>query len=333
MPIIRNIVLFAGNGPHGVRTICAHGGLAVEDLDNAELLLSLEQNCALMDAALHISGDAHMGLHVGERTTASVLGLTGHIMQSSKDALSALISVQQFTSAFSRLYEFRLEMKGNEAIYHCEPIQVWNDMSPETARHSVDIAFSAVLHILYLLTGKHIRPLRASYRYLRLADLSEHERVLGCRPSFGQNANCIVFSTQDLTAPIVGYNPQLNAMLKDLLDAEVRKQAGGASFSEQVRQVILRNVHVTFPALETIADLLHMTPRTVQRKLQEEDTSFRAVCDAVKEEIARTLLANHQLPISEIAIKLGYGEVSSFHRAFKQWVGHTPAEFRKGLEN
>ncbi|HNK69354.1 MAG TPA: AraC family transcriptional regulator, partial [Flavobacteriales bacterium] len=268
MPIIRNIVLFAGNGPQGVETICAHGNLAVEDLDNAELLLSLEQNCAIMDAALHISGDAHMGLHVGERTTASVLGLTGHIMQSSKDALSALMNVQQFTSAFSRLYVFRLERKGAETIYHCEPIPVWNDMSPETARHSVDIAFSAVLHILFLLTGKRIRPLRANYRYLRLADLGEHERVLGCRPSFGQNANCIVFSTQDLTAPIVGYNPQLNAMLKDLLDAEVRKQAGGASFSEQVRQVILRNVHVTFPALEAIADVLHMTPRTVQRKLQ-----------------------------------------------------------------
>ncbi|HRT53518.1 MAG TPA: AraC family transcriptional regulator [Flavobacteriales bacterium] len=330
MPIIRNIVLFAGNGPQGVETICAHGNLAVEDLDNAELLLSLEQNCAIMDAALHISGDAHMGLHVGERTTASVLGLTGHIMQSSKDALSALMNVQQFTSAFSRLYVFRLERKGAETIYHCEPIPVWNDMSPETARHSVDIAFSAVLHILFLLTGKRIRPLRANYRYLRLADLGEHERVLGCRPSFGQNANCIVFSTQDLTAPIVGYNPQLNAMLKDLLDAEVRKQAGGASFSEQVRQVILRNVHVTFPALETIADVLHMTPRTVQRKLQEEDTSFRIVCDTVKAEIARTLLTNLQLPISEIAFKLGYGEVSSFHRAFKQWTGLTPVEYRKG---
>ena len=87
---------------------------------------------------------------------------------------------------------------------------------------------------------------------------------------------------------------------------------------------------VPFPALETIADVLHMTPRTVQRKLQEEDTSFRIVCDTVKAEIARTLLTNLQLPISEIAFKLGYGEVSSFHRAFKQWVGVTPAEYRKG---
>jgi len=60
------------------------------------------------------------------------------------------------------------------------------------------------------------------------------------------------------------------------------------------------------------------------------DTSFRIVCDTVKAEIARTLLTNLQLPISEIAFKLGYGEVSSFHRAFKQWTGLTPVEYRKG---
>lgn len=330
MPIIRTIVLFAGQGPQAVATICASAGLTVEDLDNGEMLLSLEQNCAAMDAALHISGDPQLGLHVGEQTTASVLGLTGHVMQCSKDALTALQNVQQFTSAFSRLYEFRLELKGSEAIYHCEPVQVWVDMSPETARHSVDIAFAAVPNILQLLTGRRIRPLRASYRFLRIADLSEHERVLGCRPSFGQDANCIVFSAQDLQAPIVGYNPQLNTMLKDLLDAQMRRQDGGGSFQGKVREVILRNLQVTFPPLEAIADILHMTPRAVQRRLQEEETTFRLVSDALKEEIARNLLSNHNLSISEIALKLGYGEVSSFHRAFKQWVGKTPSDFRKG---
>jgi AraC-like DNA-binding protein len=329
MPILRSIVLFAGKGPQGVAMICANADISEADLDNADIRLTLEQNCAIMDAALHLSGDAQLGLHVGERTTASVLGLTGHIMQSCRDALSALQTVQQFTNAFSRLYEFRLELKGKEAIYHCEPVQVWNDMSPETARHSVDFAFSGALHILHLLTGRRIRPLRASYRYLRIVDLAEHERILGCRPSFGQSANCIVFAAQDLQAPIIGYDPRLNATLKELLDARVREQAGPASFSEKVKQAILRHAQITFPPLELVADVLHMTPRTVQRKLQEEDTSFRQVSDAVKEEIARNLLANPELAIAEIGLRLGYGDVSSFHRAFRQWVGMTPSAFRK----
>lgn len=329
MPIIRSIVLFAGRGPQGIATICAHAGITVDDLEDAGMLLSLEQNCAVMDAALNISGDECLGLHVGEHTTASVLGLTGHIMQSSRDVLSALQSVQRSTNAFSGLYDFRLEVKNGEAAYHCEPVQVWNDLSPETARHSVDYAFSGLITILHLLTGRRIRPLRASYRYLRPADLSEHERVLGCRPSFDQGANRIVFSWKDLDHPVVGYNPQLNALLQDLLEAEMRKRIVGGTFQEKVKEMVLRNMQVTFPPLEAIADLLHMTPRAIQRRLQEEGTTFRSVSDALKEEIARNLLANPELSIVEIALKLGYGEVSSFHRAFKQWVGMTPVEFRR----
>lgn len=329
MPIPRNIILFAGDTPEGIATICRAAGISPEELDDPEHLLTLDQNCAMMDAAMNVSGDPHLGLHVGERTTATVLGLTGHIMQSSKDLLHAIRSVQEFTRSFTRLYDFRLEVHGDEGFFFCEPLPVWNDMSPGTARMSVDISFAAVLHIMRLFTGKQARPLRVLYRYLRPKDLSEYERVLGCRPLFAQDANCLVFALRDLDAPVVGFNPQLNAMLKDLLDAEMRKQAGGTSFSEKVKEIILRNLQVTFPPLEAIAELLHMTPRTLQRKLQEEDTSFRIVSDAVKEEVARNLLANHDLSITEIAMKLGYGEVSSFHRAFKQWVGLTPMDFRK----
>ena len=331
MPIIRNIIMFAGGSPEGISTICRAGGISVEDLDKPDQLLTMEQGCAIIEASLNVSDDPHMGLHLGERTTASVMGIAGHIMQSSKDVLVALRSVQDFTRAFTRVYDYRLEMKGEEAIYYCEPVQVWNDVSPGTARHSVDSAFSGILHILRLLTARQFRPVRVTYRYLRPADLSEHERVLGCRPLFGQKANTIVFAAADMSIPIIGYNPQLNAMLKDLLDAEMRKQAGGASYAEKVKETILRNLQVTFPPLEVIADVLHMTPRTVQRKLKEEETSFRIVCDAVKEEIARNLLSNRELTITEIAMKLGYGEVSSFHRAFRQWVGSTPVEYRKGL--
>ncbi|HEX2616548.1 MAG TPA: AraC family transcriptional regulator ligand-binding domain-containing protein, partial [Flavobacteriales bacterium] len=295
MPIPRNIIMFAGGTPEGIATICRAAGITVADLDRADQLLTLEQNCAMMDAAMSVSGDPHLGLHVGERTTASVLGLTGHIMQSSKDVLTALQNLQQFTRTFTRLYDFRIELHGDEAIYFCEPLPVWNDMSPDTARMSVDIAFSGALHILRLLTGKRFRPTRVMYRYIRLADLSEHERILGCRPVFGQQANCLVFPTSEMGTPIVGYNAQLNAQLKDLLDAEVRKQTGGSTFGEKVKEVILRNLQVSFPALETIADALHMTPRTVQRKLQEEETTFRIVSDSVKEEIARNLLANPDL--------------------------------------
>jgi hypothetical protein len=95
-----------------------------------------------MEAALTISGNKNLGLHIGKKTTAVVLGITGHLMESSKDVLTALQNLQQFTSVFTQLYHFNLIVKNEDLYYYCEPLEVWNDMSPETARQSVDMAYA-----------------------------------------------------------------------------------------------------------------------------------------------------------------------------------------------
>ncbi len=91
MPILRNIIVGAARTADEMKQICARGNLTVSDLENSDLKLSLQQNCALMDAALQLSGDRDLGLHIGERTTSSVLGVTGYLMESSKDFLTALL--------------------------------------------------------------------------------------------------------------------------------------------------------------------------------------------------------------------------------------------------
>jgi hypothetical protein len=98
MPILRNIVLGAARSREALQQICTQGGITVADLDNPEMRVSLNQNCALMEAALQRSGDPNLGLHIGERTTISVLGITGYLMQSSKDLLTALMHLQQYTA-------------------------------------------------------------------------------------------------------------------------------------------------------------------------------------------------------------------------------------------
>lgn len=327
MPIIRNIIMFSARNPNDIKTICGTGNIETEDLEKADYKLTLDQNCAIMDAALTISGDEYLGLHIGEKTTPSILGVTGHLMESSKDVLSALQNLQQFTSAFTRLYKFHLEVKGEEVFYYCEPIEVWNDMSPDTARHSVDISFAAALHILRLMTGQIFQPLKVLYRYPRILNVEEHEKILRCRPLFNQDCNCIVFSLKDVLFPIVGYNKELNAILKNILETEL-KQNAQTSFSDQVKQLILKNYQFTIPSLEDIAAILHITPRTLQRKLQEENTSFRALEDAIKIEIASNLLTSPAISITEIAYKLGYTDPKSFQRAFRRWTGKTPGDYR-----
>lgn len=326
MPIIRNIVMSAAKNPDDLREICSAGGFTVDDLENPEIKITLEQDTAVIEAAIKISGDPFLGLHTGEKTTQVVLGVTGYLMESSKDILSAFRNLQQYTGTFTKLYNYRIETSENEASFYCEPIELWNAHSPDTARHSVDLSFSGALHIIKLLTGKVLHPRKALYRYSEIPDTSEHERILGCKPLYNQKKNCMVFSLSDMSLPVIGYNKELNKIFNRLLEAELRKEQ--ENFSQRVRHIILQSYHFEFPQLEEVADSMNITPRTLQRKLRDENSTFRSLTDSIKKELACNLLYNKGLSISEISYKLGYAEPAAFQRAFRQWTGKSPGAFR-----
>lgn len=329
MPIVRNTVLYASRNPKEVAEICAEIGIGVDELELADRRVTLEQCCAGILASMRVSADPFLGLHLGEHTNLSALGLAGLMMGSSRHAVDVLHCSQEFSQAFTNMQTFRLELVEGEAHLSSAMVQVWVDRSPGTASYVIETSFSSVVNQLELLTRKHIRPIRLYFRHDRPADISEFERIFRCRPLFGQEVNRMVFSAADLQAPIIGHNQPLNDMLKSLYAEHVRKNTEGASFTEKVKQVMLGNMQVTFPPLEVIAEVLHMTPRTLQRKLSTEGTTFRALTDTVKQELAESLLANRELTIADIAHKLGYFEPTSFQRAFRQWTGSTPMEYRK----
>ncbi len=248
MPIIQNIVMGTGCNRAEIDLICQSGRITREQLEDSDLKLSLQQNCAIMETALAISANPTLGLYVGEKTSPVVLGITGHLMQSSKDVLTALENLQQFNQAFTRLYNFYMEIRQDEVYYFCEPLEVWNNISPETARQSVDIAYAGAVHILYLLTGRLFLPKKVMYRYTRVADTGEYVRIFKCLPLFNEPCNSIVFSLTDLRTPIIGHNRELNRIFKNLLEEEIRKENGGVTFTSEVKQMLLRDFQSNFPS-------------------------------------------------------------------------------------
>jgi len=329
MPIVRNTVLAAASNAREIAEICADMDISVDDLERAELRVSLDQCCAGITSSIRVSGDPYLGLHLGARTSVSALGLAGLIIESSRNALEVLLGAQQFSQAFTNLQRFDVRHVGDEVHFLSDAVPVWQDRSPATVAYVIETSFSSAVHQLELLTRKHIRPVRVYFRHARPADIGEYERIFRCRPAFGQDMNLMVFATVDMQMPIIGHNRPLNEMLKGMYEEQMRKNAGGAAFTEKVKQVMLGNMQVTFPPLEVIAEVLRMTPRTLQRKLHQEGTTFRELTDAVKQELAETLLGNPELTVADIAYKLGYFEPTSFQRAFRQWTGTTPMEFRK----
>ena len=105
------------------------------------------------------------------------------------------------------------------------------------------------------------------------------------------------------------------------------------SITEQVRRLLKIALNESTPRKDNIAEQLGMTARTLQRKLQKEETSYQEILDELRKESALNLLKQDDLSLPEIAQKLGFTEPRSFHRSFKAWTGLTPGQYKNQLDS
>ena len=120
------------------------------------------------------------------------------------------------------------------------------------------------------------------------------------------------------------------AMAREACERELqaRKSSKEDALTARVRTVLATSTD-RLPTLEEVADTLHVSTRTLKRRLQDEGRNFRALVDHVLCERATQMLQEEGLSVSEVAFRLGYNDVSNFSRAFRRWTGVSPSDFRK----
>ena len=101
---------------------------------------------------------------------------------------------------------------------------------------------------------------------------------------------------------------------------------------ETVRQVrdALAAALPASPGIDEIAASMHSSPRTLHRRLVQEGSSFRAIKDALRRDIALARLERENVPVNRLAHDLGFADTSAFFRAFRKWTGQAPSRYRSG---
>ena len=145
----------------------------------------------------------------------------------------------------------------------------------------------------------------------------------------GAPRNAIVFRAADAQRPFVTRNAELLAMLAPQFEEELKQENGDENFAERVRVAIQQKLTGRRPTIEDIADALHISSRTLQRRLQDEGSSFQRVLEEARHQLARHYLNNSVLELNEAAYLLGYEDANSFVRAFRTWEGVPPARWRE----
>jgi AraC-like DNA-binding protein len=191
-----------------------------------------------------------------------------------------------------------------------------------------ECCFAWVLSIARHGTGTRLSPLRVEFVQPR-PHMKAIERHFGCPVVCGAPRNAIVFRASDAQRPFVTRNAELLAMLAPQFEEELKQQNGEENFAERVRGAIQRKLTGRRPTIEDIADALHISSRTLQRRLQDAGSSFQRVLEEARHQLARHYLNNSALELNEAAYLLGYEDASSFVRAFRTWEGVPPARWRE----
>lgn len=212
---------------------------------------------------------------------------------------------------------------------------------PPYTYNQVDLGPGQTHHEIEYLTALWIRPLpsqtahRAHASEVRFAHpphglVSEYERVLACTVRFRQPAWAIAFTHEVMNLPIAGANPAVARALEE--EAAQRLAAMTSPLLRGRVEALLRSeASHTDRTPARITKALGVSVRTLQRHLKGEGTSFREIRDDVRREEAIRLLADPGLRISDVAEKLGFGDVAGFDNAFKRWTGRTPRSERRRL--
>lgn len=288
MPIIRDIIYGAAAHGASFNELCKKLKIDPADLDDSEKKAGFETSCLAWELAVKMTGDPRLGLHIGESTNPSIMGLVGHLMQNSKTLLDSFRQVTKYSRVATNMFSYEIIEHKDEVILVYTPVAVWRELYPNGARQAVDQAMSGTLNVFYLLSGRRIEP-------------KEWRK------------NLLKFDREQLMTPVLRYDNSLFRVFEQL----VRKKKRSHSMADTVRDLMVNEFHSQIPPIEIIASKLNITTRTLQRRLADENTSYRSLSLQITKEIGSQLLKSKAHRVSDVARLLGYSSPRAFRRAYR----------------
>ncbi len=308
-------------------TLADYAGLSSVERLPPDARVSLSNQMALWRLITELGRDSAFGIRVGASLRPREMGLVGYGMYYSGTLLEAL----EWLVRYSRI----LTGAGELILRKWEPHHIAVAEHPRnigiTMQHPVDMRLAGIVAVAREITETPIRPVVAEFPYAQPSSVLEHKRFFNCPLRFSQPSSSLTFRYSDAYLPVASGNRAVVTFLEKLAKSILHTLTGVTSLAERLRATAWADIGGGKRSLQQIAETIGTTTRTLQRSLQREGTSVRAVLDGVRKYMALAFLGDQRLSIQDVALMVGYSDASSFHRAFKRWMGSTPSEYRSTL--
>jgi AraC-like DNA-binding protein len=280
-----------------------------------------------------LTGLPHFGVWLAELACAApATSLGAKLVHSAPTLGVGLGRLVAFERVFHGVAATTLALDGEIARFtHRPPIGIGPGAAP-----AIELAFAWILGTARVTTGHAITASAISFRHAApgAESLAEHRRFFGVTPRFSGPENTLELPREALSLP----QRTADALLERLVERHARGLSNelptDAGLCARIRSLVktaLLRGDVGECTLAACAAKLVLPPRTLQRKLAAEGSSFASLLDEARRELSLELLAEPSTSVAEVAFALGFGDQTAFHRAFVRWTGSTPGEHKKRL--
>lgn len=285
--------------------------------------LSGEGFTALLEQAAQQSHNPLFGLEFGLHQGAGALGTLLHVVRSAETVAGALEALIRYFPTHSNGAALRLERHGQQAwlLYDV------TDGNVLATRQTVELAMAIGGRIMEGLLGRAWNPQELQLRHPPGTRPAAYRALLEVVPRFDCPVNAWVFEHALMKTPISAADNGLQHLLKrhydDLSNLDLQ------ALPDYVQRLIRNGLFAGQISIEHIAGQLMFSPRTLQRYLQSQGTSFQVLLDATREAVAKRYLCDSSVNLTQLSVLLGYTCPGTFSRAFARWCGVAPQKWRK----
>jgi len=297
-------------------------GVDPESIFDSGTRISAESFERLFDRAIELSGDPWFGLRAEEYFRPAHLGALGFAWLASSSIRTAFTR----TSRYARMINDRLTVTlADEG----ENLVVTFDAHRSSVHASIreDMQLSIATKCCRAIAGNQFQASLMHFTHAEPADTGYYYSLFRCPLEFGAASTCMLIPREDANQRLAGSNEEL-ARLNEHVVVKYLAHTAKTDIVNRVKAAILDGLSSGRVSEMSVADALHMTARNLHRKLQKENTSFKFQLNEVRQELAEQYIKDRSITLTEMSFMLGFSEVSSFSRAYKNWTGKAPSAAR-----
>ncbi|KAF1053709.1 MAG: HTH-type transcriptional regulator VirS [Stenotrophomonas maltophilia] len=321
---VRGIVLVIEQEGLDARALFSELELDFSALDDPDARFPQDAMSRLWQRAAELSGNPAIALNFA-RVHMPAFPVVGYALMSSRNLGEGFERLERYQRIIAEGADIGFRRLADGCLFS---VKVHGDRLVPP-RQSAESSLASVIALVRWITGRPLRPLRV-YLEQAPADPQPYLELFQAPLETGQAQCALLFAHADMQAPLPTANAEL-ARLHDRFAGDYLARFDGSRFSHQTRQALCRLLPQGEPRREVVAQALHLSERTLQRRLQEEGSSYQQLLDDTRRQLAEQYLATPRMTLLEIAYLLGFSEPSNFFRAFRRWFGMTPGEYRERL--